>query len=314
MLATIAIIGAWLASLATIYALFHSLDAKLRSESRLALCSWLQGEPGFENSLLRQFPHLFDRFFLIEKPLTSRLPFIFLPSPIRSILATGLALLIVVFVWMQFLPADVDFSIESVLPGYRPNFFVQYDFLVKIDGVLVSIVALEVIFVPFILNCITDYVSLIETRAILHWISRLTSKLAIVFLLVGDLFVTFLLSFVGYIVFFGIALWLNTSDISYFDAVESRIVWFLPQFNFADVPFQKIEGIPIYSTFLTSVWLYVYVCSAFLLVSLRVIPAVSKLINRFFDYDQEIAAHPLTMMGTAIMVILTAVFLLTEAL
>lgn len=109
---------------------------------------------------------------------------------------------------------------------------------------------IAVLFVAALINLLPDYISLLETRIILTFLAKKTSYKWITILLIADFLFTGLVFFVGFS-FCGLVL--GTSD--FWGILTTGLVMDSPEnINVSLGPF-------IYSTYATSIWLWLYVIS-----------------------------------------------------
>lgn len=143
-----------------------------------------------------------------------------------------------------------------------------------------------------IINLIPDYISLYETRRILHYAEHAGIKRPIV-LLVFDLIITGVIFACG----FGIIGFLLGVDIS------------SGQFWSEMILFQRFQndppiGILFYSTFFTSIWMYLFIASSICAKFVYSLGHIGNWIMAFLDVEKK----PFQSMGTLIICLISLVF------
>ena len=70
-------------------------------------------------------------------------------------------------------------------------------------------------------------------------------------------------------------------------------------------PIMNYDAPPIYSTFFTSIWLWLFIGSAFCVRLFMLFPLLLSISNRWFDLDKYISERPLALMGGVLVALLT---------
>jgi hypothetical protein len=174
------------------------------------------------------------------------------------------------------------------------------------------ILPIYIFFLGILINFIPDYISLLETRYLISLVSKKKPKNIIFILIFFDIFLSTI------IIFFGIQLYNSLKYIFHVIPDERTMLWMLI-FNLGSLPesyfecltyllsFDSVYSLFFYSTFFTSVWLWVYSISVFIAPPLAKI--CSKwywLLNNFFD----IANKPILSLGWISSMIVTLIFAL----
>ena len=147
------------------------------------------------------------------------------------------------------------------------------------------------------INLLPDFLSLYETRLVLGFMAKSDGGLRTFALLLFDLAATALISFVGlFVVTFGLFSFIIGRPIPVTDLAEM----FWQGLTFSNV----IAGIFIYSTFLTSVWLWLYALSGFLVKAI----SRSRKGLRFLQRHLNLEEHPRRSMGFVLMLLVTVVY------
>lgn len=149
---------------------------------------------------------------------------------------------LVSFFWATFLFIVFYASSQSFRVDVKPPTSVKVDFL-------------PVVFLFFLLNPITDYCSLIETRLILKWMDSVKRGTTKIMLAILDGVLTFVLVWLMFLllIFLTVYWWGNSSEGAILQSIEK--IWN----GFKLRPDGAIYGIYIYTTFATSVWIWLYV-------------------------------------------------------
>lgn len=230
--------GIYIGACVVVWAVFVKFDGLLQDDTKLAIAVWLVGDPKTETPPWPDtFIRLFDRAFG-EKHLSWKC---FWRSSIASFLAVC-GLLAFGYV---------------VSPGVRAEFY-RY---AEMGPWVVAGYFTVLISIGGILNLFPDYLSLLQTRFVLQRMSRHPGTLRRVAWLLIDLFLTFVIV----IIVLGIVdLFIVTTD-----AIQGPI-WLAWLFMITDViptglamifgsqDTGAIFGVYIYSTLVTSVWIWLY--------------------------------------------------------
>lgn len=204
----------WAAGLAAgVFALMTLADDLLALERKETIALWLMGVEN-EETWGRSFCAFMDALFG-AKPLS-------LQCILRSAAASLLA---VALIWLLMgMGGAIQLRLQSDL---------------SLGGVLVLALAV---------NLIADYVSLIETRYVLDWLSKKRSLSFQVLIIISDLLFSALIIW--------LAIWLFINSPLYSGDAQS----------FAEIlGIFSIFSVLFYSTFLTSVWSWAYVASTWVL-------------------------------------------------
>lgn len=166
-----------------------------------------------------------------------------------------------------------------------------------------------------------DYLSLIETRYILFRMSQSNYK-STLFWLLADFVITVFLIVLGFLVASLFPL--------LFDAIRGRTIWDgdlwvilqwygkpvrwlthipLDFFN-EDRISLGIFGIFFYSTFFTSLWIWLFMVGSAVLRSLYAFPFIINIANHVFDLDRFIKNRPLSLLGCILIILASFGFVL----
>lgn len=263
-------VGSWIAVAGGIYGLFNKAGESVNEPTKRAVANWLQNI-----NLSKELPNwpqtftvLFDRVFTEEHWSWN----CFGRSALISLLGLSLFL---------FLTTSHDQWLKVLFTGSMiPRAFWAI--------------------VPFIvLNLIPDYFSLLETRYIFSRIVPGTSFLKVLGYLLLDIIFTLL------IFYFGTMLFVLLSDFFYkqYYGFDSQSTLFQDIDAFYKSMFLPSAGLPylpfILTTFLTSIWVWLYAGSAFLLKLI----AIPKAGLKFLRNSLDITNRPFRAMGFTLMVL-----------
>lgn len=268
----LAIIGSYFAMAGGVWALFDRADKAIKEETKIAVSLWLiESNPTAGNSKWPgQFITIFDSVFG-EKHGSWRCFF-------RSCVASFIAITILLLVYLGIRGPEGFISFGG-----------QSDWYNKL---------LIIYIVGAILNLLPDYVSLLETRYILKWMSRSHSFLKIFGLLCLDLVVSSLLFIGGYVLIIS----LQKPPYEAISVVMEQIIRGL---SFSGVVDGDV-GIFFYSTFFTSVWIWLYGLSGlFIKVTNKMGKALNWLKN-ILDFENK----PLPSLGFVSNLIILFIYLI----
>lgn len=200
-------------------------------------------------------------------------------------------------IWSTLLPDEISLSITAAVP---PNVLLQYDLTFYRGSEIINRVPLDALFAgPLFVNIVPDYFSLVETRYVLRYLAERPGVYRTSLLLTIDLAATLFISFVAFVMMMtalGVLFVGNTWEGSFANWSQffpvKMIVW--------EESHRKTEAWFIYSTFLTSVWLWFFVASRSVVRLLYFVPWCVRIANRWFALDDVIMNRPLQAMGYVI--------------
>ncbi len=251
-----------------VWAVFVRLEPLLKDDTREKIASWVRGSKhgDADNLWPATFGVVFDRVFT-EKHLSWGC---FWRSCVASLLAVVL-MTAILFV--------VNSSVRNFLWG-DPK------------------VILSIGIGAGILNLLPDYLSLLETRLVLRWMAKGGAGTFKLFgWLVFDAVVTL---GIFTTVFLAIDLAFGTDPVDVL--VDSIVPGLLSIFSVQGM--NAVAGIWLYSTFFTSVWVWLYVFSG---IAVRLVYR-AKRIQTFVDKHLDVATRPLSVMGAVLIVVFTIVY------
>lgn len=237
---------------------FEWFDKMLNDKARLALSRWLKNlprDPDLESWTL-VFPKLIDRVF---GPDALSLSFIF-----RSCIASVFAVTAVTLIWIR----------SSLGPRH-----VDRDTLVAyLSGVLFELI------LAFVVNFVPDYCSLLISRLIVRRMAKTSSVVATIILLLLDTISTAFLAFFFTSAAYMMALFLM-GGVSGGDSEQTTILDIL---NFRRPHPIGQYALPLfYSSFFTSIWVWLYVIAGLSVKTLRSMSFVWARIRPWLDIDQK---------------------------
>ncbi len=208
--------------------LFEQAENVASSETKAAVSRWLNNlDPaGAVASWPTTFATIFDHVFG-ECHLSWR-------CFSRSCVASFASVAIMTLIWGML----------------RPSQFIEFFLSAGINAIFFIFI------LTAILNLIPDYLSLLETRYVIKWMSRTSSRARILALLVIDFTVT---GGIGLVAISGFGLLIPSN----WGTITNFISWFLRYSLPLSVPQTGVAslGIWFYSAFFTSVWVWMYVLS-----------------------------------------------------
>ena len=260
--------GVWATLISGIWVLFYAMENTTPPESKKTVSEWLKSLIGMSISeTLIETPRLFNKAF-------DRI-FGYKHLSIQCFLKSSMASLIVVIVmlisWSFLYPTSLMATIID-----EPDFIIAFFLLVTI------------------LNFIPDYVSLFQTRLILNYIEHAGIKWLSV-LIVLDLIITGLIFALGLGTF---AILTENVDI-YFSLLSDMI-------QFRSIGNRPPIGILFYSTFFTSVWLYLFLAAS---ISVKFLHSMGRIGNWIMTII-EVEKKPFQSMGLIIILLTTLAFII----
>lgn len=165
-----------------------------------------------------------------------------------------------------------------------------------------------------LINIVSDYFSLLQTRIVLSLIIRSSSRLNVLFLLVFDVLLTaiiFVVAWSSLMTLYFLSYDVNLIAIQ--DAFAGLLQTFDMMYSFS-IGIYLEDGVlttyvvfltPIITTFFTSIWLWLYAASGFLLKLL----STSRAGIKFLRDSLDITNKPFNAMGFTLMLLVTIVYL-----
>ena len=302
--------ASWVAVIGGAYVVFLKAEKYLREDSRASLTSWLQGEAKVDDHWSVLFGDLFDGLFNSKKIHIGSKVTIWWPSIPRSILASLLSVGFVFLFWRNLMPPGLTLGLVAAEP---PNVLVQYDIIFLRHGQLLLRAPIDFLVVsPLVVNVMPDYLSLVETRLILARIQRASSVLVKFGWIAVDAILTFAIAYASFVVLTTLIARFMLPHLAGL-SFSSHLAITATDFGIGLFPWRHFpHGATmaswfIYSTFLTSIWLWLFLISRVLVRALGIYPWLLNLTNKWFRIDVVITRHPLQVMGYFLMAVLSIV-------
>ena len=275
-------LGSWFSITGGVYMLFVMAEETLQKNDRDHIAIWLLGADLPEDlNWPSMFVALFDRVFT-EKHFSLKC---FRRSSVASVAAVVVITL-------------------TVMAGDPPIYDEVFEDDIITIVMLTAIVIFAFVFIMLAFNLLPDYLSLYETRLVLGFMAKSDGRLRTFALLLFDLAATALISFVvGFVVVLGLVGIIMGGDNTFAEPAEA--FWQGLTFSGPGAFF----SIFIYSTFLTSVWLWLYALSGVLVKAI----ARSRKGLHFLQKHLNLEKHPLRSMGFVLMLLVTVVYVVWGA-
>ena len=270
-----ALAGTWATMMGGIWVLFQAAEKTATPDGKKRVSDWLKNlaAKSISETIVESpkwFIEMFDRFFG-EKHLTKRCFFM-------SSMASFISVFVITIIWVILFQAQAqEFS---------------YLFQLTLDRIL-----FEAFIIALILNILPDYFSLLETRYILKnmergSLKRLTMILFLDVIFSGGIFILFALFF------FYILGDLNLDEITINTIFED--------FIFFEQKTSRNLSVFFYSTYFTSIWMYLFMISSIITKVLYSFGKIGNWLMSFFDITKK----PFQSIGVFSMVFITLIFLL----
>ena len=163
---------------------------------------------------------------------------------------------------------------------------------------------LVALFGAALINLIPDYLSLLETRLVLHYLSKTRSRFATLVSLVTDAIITFAI-FIVWALVIGYLTGNWNDDVLSFEGDDLRALWCvirMPLGACAGDQDSIFLAIYLYTTFITSLWIWLHLAAG---AAARVSIGITlsrKFLGRYFDLE----VRPLSVMAVALSAFATA--------
>lgn len=193
---------------------------------------------------------------------------------LKSSVASMVAVLIISLFWGFVRPEQLEMLIESD------------EFWFNLSGIFI---------IAAILNLLPDYLSLLESRYIISRLRKSSSFSKQIMLLTLDLVVTFAIGFIAFL-----ALW-GAFGSNPIDGFISIVLPLSIERNG-----EPSWGIWFYSTFFTSIWIWLYILSGFLIS----IQKFARLAIRRFRWFFDIEKKPFISLGGIAIILITVAYMI----
>ena len=285
----------WFEGLGAIWLLFIRAEPRMRPPFKSAWSRWIKRVMDPTSHIGRWpmlFADLFDNLLKVRPRRLGARRWISLPNLGRSCFSSLLTVVFITTIWLTFLP-DLQIKFESSA-GYILPFYVS------IGGHHFDIEYL--LLVTVLINLIPDYISLIETRYVIMRMGRAHSVLGLITWLFADAIATMLIAF-GVFIFAVPIAWaafgsygLNAGP---FDVGLAAKVFYaegLPMI-LGSTSGDAVFGIFIYSTFFTSIWVWLFIISGGIARLFYVFAKAFRVANLAFYLEEYLIDHPVRAMG-----------------
>ena len=300
-----------------------TITESVLSENRIArFGAWFyQPFPkDFDQRLARHFLPMFDNIFKVRRRIVKGLGVVGFPRIWRSVVVSLLTVGCFALVWLALLPDEVSLSF-----GISPTYL-----LLKHPDYTYRIVTEHLLY-PFSINLICDYLSLAESRYVIRRIGVSKFRARAIMWLFADLVATYIIIlFVFTLVnfpndFFGFAegqldIFISVLDetalIGLYQTIDGISSIFNLMFstdysilyrNFDKPHWQWANlymGIFVYSTFFTSIWVWLYFLSSYLLKLLHLF----RPIKSFMKEELNATKRPFTSIAWMAVAIVSFLF------
>ena len=268
---------------ALLWVIFTRLEGVLQPDTRLSIARWVRGTAtdAASPSWSMLFVQLFDRVFT-DRHLSWRCFW-------RSCLASFGAALVMAVVAIA---ANDGFLRSAALPG---SVLVQAPLFVGVA-----------LFGASVINLVPDYLSLLETRWVLRYLTKTDRAIATGLSLVADAVLTFLI-FIVWAVLLTTLMGGWQDDPTAFDVGEQlSILWCvvgMPWGACAGDEDSIFLGIYLYTTFVTSLWIWLHLAAK---LATRLMLGI-RFARGFIDRHLQLEEKPFTVMAVALSVVVTAI-------
>lgn len=267
-----------------LWLMFNGSEHVLKDDVRRKIGVWLAKDPHVATSWPETFITLFDRIFVPKKRITKGG---WRPAFWRSCVASILAVSALALVFLPYMFPEKGARADTL------NYYLT---------TMAMVVGLWIV-----LNIIPDYISIVETRLLLNVLSLSRNYIFLILILIFDFVITALIFFFGLSMFqflFDLAVGAPLSIKGIFSNAYDITINSVDMIIFISDP-TNIFGVFLYSTFLTSAWLWLYVLAALLVRGLNTAGAFKGWLGRWMDLEDK----PLRSMGFSLIALSAAVYL-----
>lgn len=280
-----------------IWLLFDKAEEALLASKKDEISSWLKNLDFFEHvkGLPEKFSSVFDAIFG-DRHFSWYCFY-------RSCLASLASVIVMIFIWSAIRPSQLETYLQ------REAFFTGWHFIL-------------VLLLSIIYNFLPNYVSLLETRKLLQWMIGTRSLWLLLIFLLLDLILTWTIGLAAQVITanVGVALIMKKPPLLFIALLRSitdfsQIPDILKHFGYIlDSSLQLSAkpsgfipmGIFFYSTFLTSLWLWLFVLSSLIVRIAGRLNTGMKWFTETFDVESK----PLRSIGIVAIAITVIIFIL----
>lgn len=284
--------ASWITITGGVWFLFERAETVASDEVKAAISRWLRNlDPAAAlTNWPATFAAVFDRVFG-ERHLSWR-------CFSRSCIGSLVSVIIVTFFWTAIRPSD--FNQMVILP-------------LRYDPSKISILFLFLFAFGTMVNFIPDYLSLLETRYIIRWMRRRHSMLRAFAFLTLDLTVTVTIGLAAFLGFFVLVRYMAMGDVptgytlGLLEEFRGRVISFSLRGDYGEEAFLfTFAGICFYSTFFTSVWVWLYALSGAAVKLTEYLGTGLSRLRAILDIDNK----PLRSLGFVSMLLVTVAYLI----
>ncbi|MCF8367586.1 MAG: hypothetical protein K9G76_00995 [Bacteroidales bacterium] len=264
-------LASWITVSGGIYLLFNRTGESVKEETKIKVSAWLK-------SISVPYPNPNSTLFFVDLfEIVFTKKHFYWKCITRSVIASILAYIIVMLIYQV---NDPEYGLDTVYSFFS---FVLWMFI--------------------FLNLVPDYFSLLETRIILKKLKTVRSVPMYFFLLILDLMLTALIYYLN-LIFFGSIQDLFTDGFSFNiwkNSISGTTDLYLGLWDYTD-----IFSVWLYSTFLTSIWLWLFLISTFFI---KILTKSLKGLE-FFQKHLDIDNKPFNAIGYFLMINVTIVYII----
>lgn len=280
-----------------LYAMGIGGDRILTREGKDRIADWLRRrDPGRSvNQWADTFASLFDRVFG-----SRHLSF---NCFMRCSVASVASVLLLALFWFLTIPehTELGFEMDSTLrlPTWA-SIAVEFRIETHLGDRILRYPLLTMLLYLFIVNLIPDYLSLLQTRAAIRFLQRSSSAIRTVLVLVADVIATAAIYFFAIFPMMWISLSITGREEPDVVAMAVRNFWQGASLLFGnDWAFQTQQGVYLYSSYFTSVGLWLYAVSGWLMRLAHGVDSLRELAAQYLNLDD----HPLTCLASCMIVV-----------
>ncbi len=263
-----AYITSWLGCIAGVWAIFERAETVASKDAKSTISKYLQNIAIVQGeNWLPTFTNIFDRVFG-ERHLS-------IHCFVRSSIASSVLVLVFTALWFSKEPSAAR---EMYDMGWRGPAAIG--------------------FIAALVNFLPDYISLLETRYLLRWFRKYHSYAFMGAIILIDFLLTTGIILIAYFLYSYGVLGLS---------IEIVLDHLVAGFKFDAAYGSLSPGIFIYSTYATSLWLWLFVVSSLLIrLFLRPLGGAINMAKKFLDLKEK----PLRSLGFVSMLIVSIIYIL----
>ncbi|WKN44238.1 hypothetical protein [Tunicatimonas pelagia] len=283
--------GVWLTTTGIIYRLSHQINTVASEEAKRMVSYWLKKSSieGFFTGSFYAINHVFDIIFG-KKHFSIKTIFV-------SILTTYLSVSVILVLITSIILAQNNPIVSKFDPSWQ---------LILSDALPFDVS--DLISMTYIYTIIPDYLSLLETRLVLKYLSATKSRLVILLLLIVDFGSTSLI-YILYTSFISSSILMNVFSWDYDLANStpfSRFIFYLRVEGIKGILWLPFDTALFLSTYLTSIWIYLHLLSNAILKLKRPLIFGFNYLKMAIDIKEK----PFLSIGAVINILISLAFLI----